>query len=197
MDDRFAHDWITPAVANLQLLRPPDKEIQGESHRAKSPHFMDLCQVATLEGHHHKDVGIGIPAGVSTSQGTEQNHLVGGVARHQPLPDRLQRFASHQRGRRGGHGSSSRGFHEECTVPWRSPSLGVAAHPAIAASTRCPASTAKACSGPGPLTSPHSVECWGSRDSHPRSAAGDAAPDPCRPSGSHPAAPHCPAPWRR
>ena len=68
MVDRFPHDRITPAVANLHLLRSPDQQIQGESHRAETAHFTDLGQVATLKGHHHQDVGIGIPAGVSTSQ---------------------------------------------------------------------------------------------------------------------------------
>jgi hypothetical protein len=67
MVERFAHDRITPAVANFKLLRPPDKEIQGECHRAKSPHFTDLGQVASLEGHHHQDVGIRIPAPISMS----------------------------------------------------------------------------------------------------------------------------------
>ena len=47
------------------------------------------------------------------------------------------------------------------------------------------------------LTSPRSQECWGSQGSHPRSAAGAAAPGPCPPSGSPPAAPHYPAPSRR
>ena len=47
------------------------------------------------------------------------------------------------------------------------------------------------------LTSPRSQEYWGSPGSHPRSAAGAAAPDPCPPSGLPPAAPHCPAPSLR
>ena len=47
------------------------------------------------------------------------------------------------------------------------------------------------------LTSPRSRGCWGSLGSHPRSAAAAAAPGPCPPSGSPPAAPHCPAPSRR
>jgi hypothetical protein len=58
MVKRSAHDRITPAVANFKLLRPPDNEIQGDDHRAESPHFADLGQVASLEGHHHQDVGV-------------------------------------------------------------------------------------------------------------------------------------------
>lgn len=67
MVNRLAHDRIATPVANLHLLWPPDKKIQGESHLAESADLTDLGQVATLEGHHHQDVGIGIPARVSTS----------------------------------------------------------------------------------------------------------------------------------
>ena len=103
--DRFAHDRITPPVAKRNLLRSPDaSQIQGESHRAETAHFTDLGQVATLKGHHHQDVGIGIPTSLTTGQRTEKDHLLGGVELNQPLRERLQRFASHQRGRSGGHG---------------------------------------------------------------------------------------------
>jgi len=42
MVKRLAHDRITPPIANLNFLRPPDQQIQGESHRAETAHFTDL-----------------------------------------------------------------------------------------------------------------------------------------------------------
>lgn len=77
MVESFAHDRITPPVPNIHLLRTSDQQIQGESHRAETAHFTDLGQVATLEGHHHKDVGIRIPVRLTTGQITKQDHLLG------------------------------------------------------------------------------------------------------------------------
>jgi hypothetical protein len=42
MVKRLAYDRITPPIANLNFLRPPDQQIQGESHRAETAHFTDL-----------------------------------------------------------------------------------------------------------------------------------------------------------
>jgi hypothetical protein len=95
MVKRLAHDRITPPVANLNLLRPPDQQIQGESHLTETAHFTDLGQVASLEGHHHQDVSIRIPACLSTSQRTEQDHLLGCIALHQPLRESKQLLAGH------------------------------------------------------------------------------------------------------
>jgi hypothetical protein len=39
---RLAYDRIPPPEANLNFLRPPDQQIQGESHRAETAHFTDL-----------------------------------------------------------------------------------------------------------------------------------------------------------
>ena len=103
MVKRLAYDRIPPPVANLNFLRPPDQQIQGESHWAETAHFTDLGQVATLEGHHHKNVGIRIPARLTTGQGTEQNHPFRCVVLHQLLRKGQQGLAGHQRGRRGSH----------------------------------------------------------------------------------------------
>ena len=81
----FAQDRIPSPVTNIDLLRTSDQQIQGETHRAETAHFTDLGQMAALEGHHYKNGGIGIPAPLTTGQGTEQDHLLGGVALHQPL----------------------------------------------------------------------------------------------------------------
>ncbi|EDY37642.1 hypothetical protein CPCC7001_521 [Cyanobium sp. PCC 7001] len=93
MVTRLAHARIATPIADFYLLWPPDQEIQGESHLAESADLTDRGQVATLEGHHHQDVGIGIPA-----------------RRHEPEVSAWWSWAS-----------SSRGFQEQATVPWALP----------------------------------------------------------------------------
>jgi hypothetical protein len=90
MVECFTHNRIAPPVTNPDLLRPLDQKIQEESHRTETEHFTDLGQVATLEGHYHKDVSIRIPARITPGQRPVakgfstgvQDHLLGGITLH-------------------------------------------------------------------------------------------------------------------